>query len=87
MHTIWTMETNADILKRFRGLAGLTQKELGDIVGIADSTIAGYEIGSRLSEEKLGVLIAACREHARKCAEEIGILKGGRCQRQPEKNG
>lgn len=54
-------------IREFRKLRGLTQKELGDLCGVNESTIRNYELGNRYPDEealaniadKLGVDIHA----------------------------
>lgn len=44
------MKNIGEELKRIRKLRGITQRELADAVGVAPSTISGYELGTRVPE-------------------------------------
>lgn len=49
-----------DRIRKIRKEAGLTQKQFGAILGVAQTTIAGYENGSR--EIPNSAIVSICRE-------------------------
>ena len=49
-----------DRIRKIRKEAGLTQSQFGAIIGVAQTTIAGYENGSR--EVPNSAIVSICRE-------------------------
>ncbi len=51
------MATLADRIKSLRKSAGLTQKELGEVLGIAKNTISQYENGQHAPNDEIKIAI------------------------------